>query len=257
MPFKRIATRLGVSPASVHLWTRDIRLTPEQEERNRTGPTGPHSPERIAKRTAAIRKVHRERRLAAQRNGRERACAGDHLHQAGCMLYWAEGTKDRNALCFANSDPHMVRFFLRFLRTCFGLRPDGVSVRLNVYTGNGLSLREIERHWLSALDLPRSCLRKPILNHFPTSSSGKRRNKLPYGVCTLRVKRSTEIVQHIFGAIQEYGGFEEPRWLDGTPRKPRDPEASPGESPAAPSARGGGSRPGPTPPSARRRGRLR
>jgi len=25
---------------------------------------------------------------------------------------------------------------------------------------------------------------------------------------------STEIVQHIYGAIQEYAGFEEPRWLD-------------------------------------------
>jgi hypothetical protein len=25
---------------------------------------------------------------------------------------------------------------------------------------------------------------------------------------------STQIVQHIYGAIQEYAGFEEPRWLD-------------------------------------------
>ena len=29
------------------------------------------------------------------------------------------------------------------------------------------------------------------------------------------------LVQHIYGAIQEYGGFEEPRWLDGPARKPR------------------------------------
>jgi hypothetical protein len=35
--------------------------------------------------------------------------------------------------------------------------------------------------------------------------------------CT--VAKSTHLVQHIFGAIQEYGGFEEPRWLDGPPRK--------------------------------------
>jgi len=36
---------------------------------------------------------------------------------------------------------------------------------------------------------------------------------LPYRVCALTVARSTPIVQHIFGAIQEYGGFEEPAWL--------------------------------------------
>jgi hypothetical protein len=29
---------------------------------------------------------------------------------------------------------------------------------------------------------------------------------------------STAIVQHIYGAIQEYGGFDEPRWLDCAPR---------------------------------------
>ena len=36
---------------------------------------------------------------------------------------------------------------------------------------------------------------------------------LPYGVGTLSCC-STAIVQHIYGAIQEYAGFEEPRWLD-------------------------------------------
>ena len=36
----------------------------------------------------------------------------------------------------------------------------------------------------------------------------------------------TQLVQHIYGAIQEYAGFEEPRWLDGPPRKPK-PTAEP------------------------------
>lgn len=51
-----------------------------------------------------------------------------------------------------------------------------------------------------------------MLNHTPTSSSGRARKKLPYGVCTLTVC-STRLVQHIYGAIQEYGGFDEPAWL--------------------------------------------
>jgi hypothetical protein len=66
------------------------------------------------------------------------------------MLYWAEGSKGRNQVHFANSDVNMVRFFWGFLR----------------------------------------------------------------------VLKSTHLVQHIYGAIQEYAGFDEPRWLDGPPRKP-------------------------------------
>jgi len=139
---------------------------------------------------------------------------------AGCMLYWAEGSKDRNQLHFANSDPNMMRFFWRFLCKALNVKPADATLRLNVYTTNGLTLRAIEDYWLIELDLPRSCLRSHTLNHTPTSSSGKKKNRLPYGVCSLRILRSTPLIQHIYGAIQEYAGFEEPRWLDGPPRKP-------------------------------------
>jgi hypothetical protein len=130
------------------------------------------------------------------------------------MLYWAEGAKRRNEVCFVNSDREMVKLFVRFLRECLHVTSDMITLRLNVYLTNGLGIREIEDHWLWALGLPRSSLRKHTINHRPTSSSGKKRNRLPYGVCTIRVRRSTSNVQHIFGAIQESAGFEEPRWLD-------------------------------------------
>jgi hypothetical protein len=213
MPLKRIAARLGVSASTVHLWTRDIELTDDQRRRNLISARGPRSREAIAKFGRTWSEKNRERRRSYQREGRECARKPDPLHHAGCMLYWAEGAKHRNRLTFANSDRAMVVLFARFLREWFDLDPKDVTVSLNVYTTNGLTLREIEDHWLWALELPRSCLRKHILNHRPTSSSGRKRNKLPYGVCTFCVN-DTRIVQHIYGAIQEYAGFEEPRWLD-------------------------------------------
>jgi hypothetical protein len=145
---------------------------------------------------------------------------------AGCMLYWAEGSKARNTLCLANSDLNLMRFFRCFLDTCFDLADDRYALRLNVYLANGLELTQIEDNWLSVLGLPRSCLRGHVINHTPTSSSGSKKNKLPYGVAALRVLRSTYILQHIYGAIQEYGGFDEPAWLDGPPRKSWAPQAA-------------------------------
>ena len=70
-----------------------------------------------------------------------------------------------------------------------------------------------------------------MLNHFPTSSSGRKKDKLPYGVCTLRFAQH-RIVQHIYGAIQEYAGFDEPRWLTARPRKPAPPQPSSSSSSA-------------------------
>jgi hypothetical protein len=265
MPMKRIAREVGVSLSSVSLWVRDIELKPEHRERNRR--------QEYARRATTWTDLNRAKRQAHQAQGRAKARDADPVHQAGCMLYWAEGSKERNSVCFSNSNAAMVRFFVEFLRSCFEVPDEKFTIRLNVYTGNGLSLEEIEDRWLRELRLPSSCLRGHAVDHFPTSSSGTRQNRLPFGVCTLKIN-DTRIIQHIYGAIQEYAGFEEPRWLDGPPAKLRsnengtrkkDPRSGhpAGRSPSptrpgargAPSGRAGGSRPGRRPRSARRRGR--
>lgn len=214
MPIKRIAAHLGVAQSTVHLWTRDITLSPEQVERNLTAPGGPRSSEVIARSVATWKEKNRRRRLGYQQEGRERARVScDRLHQAGCMLYWAEGSKSRNTVSLSNSDVELMRFFRRFLSTCFAVEKDSYRLSLHIYLGNGVMLEDIERYWLTALDLSTTCLRKHQINPLPTSSSGKKHNRLPYGVCKLTLN-STWVVQHIYGAIQEYGGFDEPRWLD-------------------------------------------
>lgn len=212
MPYKRIAEALGVSPASAYHWTKDIQLTPAQTNANLRGPTGPLNPERVRRAAAAWAARCREWRRVCQAEGRATARTGDPLHLAGCMLYWAEGGKGRHSITFSNSDPRMVLLFRRFLTDCLGVAAEAITLSLNVYTNNGLPIEEIERHWLDLLGLSNGSVRKHMLNHMPTSSSGRARNKLPYGVCTLRV-HNTWMLQHIYGAIQEYGGFEEPAWL--------------------------------------------
>lgn len=213
MSVKLIAQRLGVSAGSVSVWVRDIELTPLQAEVNRRRARGDSG--------VTWQRISRARRQQHQLEGRERARLADPLHASGCMLYWAEGSKSRNTVHLANSDPAMMEFFVRFLRECFGLTSEDFTFSLNVYTNNGLTIDEIEQFWRDKLGLSPESARKHQTNHYPTSSSGKKRAKLPYGVCSLRVKRSTWLVQHIYGAIQEYSGIDQPGWLDGPQRKPQ------------------------------------
>ena len=212
LPYKRIAAQLGVSPSSVHLWTRDIVLTEEQKAFNLRGPRGPQNPDLVRRRAESWAAKSRAMRQVCQEEGRETARQGDPLHHAGCMRYWAEGAKSRNDIKFTNSDRHMLILFRRFLTDALAIRREDILFTVNVYTNNGLCLDEIERYWLDLLDLPATNAHKHMTNHMPTSSSGKARNKLPYGVCTLRV-HNTWMLQHIYGAIQEYGRFDEPAWL--------------------------------------------
>lgn len=112
LSIKRIARVLAVSPSSVLRWTEGIELTPAQTRALSAAGAGSAQLGRGRKRWA---QQCREERLRAQDAGRQRAREGNLLHQAGCLLYWAEGTKGKNAIKFSNSDLAMVRLFCRFL----------------------------------------------------------------------------------------------------------------------------------------------
>lgn len=114
---------------------------------------------------------------------------------------------------FTNSDPEMVRFFVRFLRHCHGVADERLAVTCNLFADHANRQHAIEQFWLETLALPRSCLRKSIVNAYSKHSKRKRRNMLPYGTCRVAVY-DTALAQSIHGAIQEYAGFERPEWLD-------------------------------------------
>jgi hypothetical protein len=157
--------------------------------------------------------VRRRARVLAQDEGRQFAERREALHVAGCMLYWAEGAKDRNQIRFTNSDPEMARFFVKFLRTYFNLENEHIKITCNLFADHLERQREIEHFWLATLSLPPSSLCKSTVNVYSKYSKKKRMNKLPYGTCRVVVSR-TRIVQSIFGSIQEYAGFEREAWLE-------------------------------------------
>ena len=138
---------------------------------------------------------------------------GDRVHAAGCMLFWAEGSRHRNVVRFTNSDPQMVAFFVAFLRRYFAPDDDSITVYCNLFADHLERQTEIEQFWLDRLALPRSSLRKSAVNVYSKHSQKKRKNKLPYGTCRV-VVHDTRIVQSLYGSIQEYAGFDRPEWLD-------------------------------------------
>jgi DNA-binding CsgD family transcriptional regulator len=201
---KEIARTLGISQSSASNWVRDVELTESQREslvaRAR------------ASRNRSRSQHFRQRRSSFQEHGRLRARRGDPGYVAGCMLYWAEGSKSRNAAQFVNSDPAMVRFFVDFMRREYAVPDAEFRIDCNLFADHLERQSDIEQFWLDTLKLPQSCLRKSTVNVYSKHSQKKRQNKLPYGTVRV-VVHSTAVVQSIYGAIQEYGGFDRPEWL--------------------------------------------
>ena len=55
------------------------------------------------------------------------------LKIAGIMLYWGEGAKSGGTVKFANSDPEMIKVFLKFLRNICGIFEERLKVLIHMY----------------------------------------------------------------------------------------------------------------------------
>ena len=208
LSLNEIAARLQVSKSSVSLWARDIVLT-EPQIAQLTAQNPLYNGQMRSSQLSKIRS--RAVRTGYQEAGRSRARQGDSLHMAGCMLYWAEGSKGRCDVAFTNSDPEMVAFFVHFLERCYGVQKHEIAVYVNCFDDQE-AVDVIEDFWLDRLELPRTQIRKTTLNYFSSYSQKKRVGNLKHGTCRVVVHR-TEIVQNIYGAIQEYAGFRCEKWL--------------------------------------------
>ncbi len=141
----KISDILNVSKSSVSLWVRDIQLTDRQRSILLESNPVYNNEYRGANN---LHEKHKNIRLGYQKKGREKIKEQDPEYIAGCMLYWAEGTKSKNSLKFTNSDIGMMRVFINFIKNQFDLENKDISLRIHCFT-DVQTVEEIESYWLS------------------------------------------------------------------------------------------------------------
>jgi AcrR family transcriptional regulator len=205
---REIEAALGVARSSVSRWVRDIELTADlRAEIERRSGAG-----RLAWAETKAERAREQRRLW-QEDGRRRARTADASYVGGCMLYWGEGSKSRCSASLVNSDLELLRVFAGFLREHFAVPNEIMRLRCSLFADHVARQTEVERYWLDGLGLTETSLTRSRINSYSKYSKRKRTNMLPYGTARLGVHR-TQIVQTIYGSIQELGGFDRPEWLD-------------------------------------------
>jgi transposase-like protein len=206
MSIKKIAKAIGAATSTISVWVRDIKLSDVQKVALHKAMS-----DSSVVGSRANREIHLAKRRSYQEEGRAKAREGNLTHQAGCMLYWGEGGKSRNKVSFCNADAQMLKIFIEFLREHFSVLDEQITIYYAYYPEPIYSEEEVEAYWSEMLNISTSRLRP---QHVPVREKGKipREHKLPYGTLSLNVG-STKIVQHIFGAIQEYSGITKEEWL--------------------------------------------
>lgn len=198
---KSIAKEVGVSVSSVSSWCRDLTLTDEQLlilQRNADNPF-------YAGRGEYIKRKKQERELKIRtllsQGAEEVGILTDReLFLVGVALYWSEGFKKDSQAGFANSNPKMIKLFVKWLKEC-GYEKDQLLYRVTVNESHAKRIAEIESYWSNVVDVPVDNFSKPFYQRVKWKKFYDNPNEY-YGVLRIKVRRSTDFLRIIHGWIE-------------------------------------------------------
>lgn len=96
-------------------------------------------------------------------------------------IYWGEGTK--NELNVINSDPILLRAFINFVGD-LGVSRDRIRASIRIY--DNINYSDALSFWSNILDLNKNSFFKPEI------IKGNKKSKFEFGMCRLRVKKSSK-----------------------------------------------------------------
>ncbi len=194
--YGEIMELVPVKKSTLATWCRDVALTDEQiaaiKERRAPLPGIPRNTNR--KRLAEIAEL----RFVARQLVPD--LISDSMWVAGLVLYWAEGNKSRSRIGMANTDPRVLRLFIRWIRTYVEPQAE-FGLHLHLHEGNDEAAAR--KYWSSETGLDSA---KFIKSFIKPRGTGHRKNHLEHGVCTVRMRRPADawnIVMEWIDAVAE------------------------------------------------------
>jgi len=123
------------------------------------------------------------------------------LFITGVALYWAEGFKNKHEhrLGFCNSDPDMIKFYIKFLKN-LGVGEERLVVRIAVNQNYKNKINEIQKFWVEAISVSQNQFVKPFFQKINWKK--KYENDNYYGVLRVHVKDSLDLLLKMRGWIK-------------------------------------------------------
>lgn len=185
LSYSAIRRKLGVSKSTLSYWLQEYPLTAEKilELRRKGWQKGEASRERyrltMRKKRETVDDAVYKKYVALFR----KEMTDDVWYIAGLMLYWGEGDKrNKYRLVMANTDPHLLRFFIRWALRFLNINRTDFKVQLHLY--DNMIISNEEQFW-------RKNLRFPISQFYKTQVRKVSRNTYSYrgslrhGTCSI------------------------------------------------------------------------
>lgn len=188
----------SLSRSTISSWCKDIELTPEQLDRlDQLYREGSYRGRLLGPKATQRRRQEEVEVIRARARSEVAQLKSNQLWLAGLMLYWAEGDKKRK-VGFSNSDPHMVRFIMKWFREICGVSENKFRAHLNIHFGQDDNA--LKGFWSEITGLPVFQFGK---SYVKAEGTGQRKNVLYRGTIKLSIC-DRNVLHGIHGWIQGY-----------------------------------------------------
>jgi transposase len=197
--YVEIAAELGVSKSSVSLWARDLprvgRISYEDtRQRNAAGVSRYWQAE-------GLRREARRQAISDGSAAEIGLLSNREILIAGAIAYWCEGTKSKSyrrddRVIFVNSDPGLIRFFLRFLAAA-GIIRDRIVCRVHIH--ESADAAKAQQFWQDVTGLDSGQFRRPCIKRHNPKTVRKNTGASYHGCLVIYVRSSADLYRRIDG----------------------------------------------------------
>ncbi len=201
--YNEILKLVPVAKSTLSLWLRDIGLSAQQQQ------FFSEKKRQAQLRGGAARHTDRLERTAIEINKAKKSIGSLTKRErllVGAALYWAEGAKEKAyrpsvRLDFCNSDPEMIRFYVKWIREILLVPDDDILQILHIHKNRLKDIESFTSYWLDITGLKLKNCAKPVIKQHNPKTNRKNLTDTYHGLVAIRVRRSTMLNRRVLGYI--------------------------------------------------------
>jgi len=203
LSLNQIFNHTNIPKTTIRTWIRDIELSAKQIAILRERVQEKLQEGRIRKQKIQKElKIKNEKTLMNKGKNQTKKLTRRELLITGVALYWAEGFKNKHEhrLGFCNSDPEMIRFYIKWLKEILGIKNEEIILRLTLNESYEQKSDEIIDYWTKITEL----LKEQFTKTFYQRTKWKKQynNDNYHGVLRIHVKKSLNSLLLMKGWIE-------------------------------------------------------
>ncbi len=191
---------IPVAKSTLGLWLKEAKLSKAENQKFT-----------IAKKLASLRggqakrtqRIEKQNKIYSEAKSRIKALSENEFFLLGVVLYWAEGTKEKeycpgSQIAFSNMDPKMIVLFLIWLDKICRIPKDMIGFEIIVHESHKDRVLELRNYWSKVTGFPLSSFPYVYFKKSNIKKTNRKNTGEKYrGVLKIKVRQSSDLVRKI------------------------------------------------------------